>query len=50
MRVLLLATETVFELEVRGATCIDLVYLDPTSLTKFLAVLDLLAYIKQGVF
>ena len=25
-------------------------YLDPTSLTDFLAVLDLLAYIRQGVF
>ena len=60
-RVLLLATEAVFESEVRealkrqlqserSATCIDLVYFDPTSLTDFLTVLDLLAYIRQGVF
>ena len=45
-RVLLLATEAVFESEVmealerqlqseRSATCVDLVYLDPTSPTDF---------------
>ena len=60
-RVLLLASEAVFESEVRKAlerqlrqekcsTCFELVYLDLTSLIDFLAVLDLLAYIRQGIF
>ena len=59
-RVLLLASEAVFESEVRAALerqhqsgeplFFDLVYLDLTSDLDFFAVLDLLAYVWQGFF
>ena len=60
-RVLLLASEAIFvsvvreplerQLQLEGSSSyMDLLYLDPTSLTDFLAVLDLLAYIRQGIF
>ena len=60
-RVLLLTSETALEVEVRDALQIlqqaedsalflKLTYLDPTSLTDFLAVLDLLDHVRQGYF
>ena len=60
-RVLLLASEAVFESEVRAALerqhrsgqlplFFDLVYLDLTSDLDFCSVLDLLAYVRQGFF
>ena len=60
-RVLLLTSETALEAEVRDALRIrqqerepglffELTYLDPTSLTDFLAVLDLLDRVRQGYF
>ena len=60
-RVLLLTSEIALEAEVRDALLIrqqaedsalffKLTYLDPTSLTDFLAVLDLLDHVRQGYF
>ena len=60
-RVLLLTSETALEAEVRDALRIrqqerepglffELTYLDPTSLTDFLEVLDLLDHVRQGYF
>ena len=60
-RVLLLASETVFESEARAAlenqqraressVLLELVYSDLTSILDFLAVLDLLNHIQHGFF
>ena len=60
-RALLLTSETALEAEVRDALRIrqqdgdcalfyELTYMDPTSLTDFLAVLDLLDHVRQGYF
>ena len=60
-RVLLLASESSLEVEVRAAlqaqmreddssTFFELVYLDITLIADFLSVLDLLDYVRQGIF
>ena len=60
-RVLLLASESSLEVEVRAAlqvqlreddssTFFELVYLDITLIADFLSVLDLLDFIRQGIF
>ena len=60
-RVLLLASESSFQVEVRDALqaqlraddpsiFFELVYLDITLLADFLSILDLLDYVRQGIF